>query len=133
MSFKNLRAELFNPQNETNKSTDGIVLDLEFKAVTSLLSELRDKHKSTVEYLSSADGRFSFLNTSDEDYRATLGKIGNNDNTEHPFGAFTWSLQKHGTIRLYHAGGMAQAHVNGDFDRGHKNDHWEESIQEAEY
>eukprot|EP00957_Ditylum_brightwellii_P076761 5834319-Ditylum_brightwellii.AAC.1 len=60
------------------------------------MSELCNKDKATVEYLSSADGRFSFLNTSDDDHRATLGNIGNNDNNEHPFGAFTWAVHKMG-------------------------------------
>eukprot|EP00957_Ditylum_brightwellii_P058559 4440532-Ditylum_brightwellii.AAC.1 len=115
-----LRAELFNPQKETNQSTDTIVLDLAFQAVTSLLSELCNKNKAIVGYLSSTDGRFSFLNTSDNDYRATLGKVGNNDNAECPFGDFTWAVQKNGTIRLGHAGRMSQACINGDFDQGHK-------------
>eukprot|EP00957_Ditylum_brightwellii_P178320 13581277-Ditylum_brightwellii.AAC.1 len=108
LSFNSLRAELFNPQKETNQSAYTIVLDLAFQAVTSLLSELHNKNKAIVGYLSSTDGR------------ATLGKVGNNDNAECPFGAFTWAVQKNGTIGLGHAGRMAQARINGDFDQGYK-------------
>ena len=60
------------------------MLDLEFEAVMSLLSEMCDKKKATAEYLSRLDGRFSFLNTSGKYQKETLGKIAVNDNSEHP-------------------------------------------------
>ena len=46
-----LLAELFYPNNNTNKSTDSVVLDLSFEAVMSLLSDLRYETKATAEYL----------------------------------------------------------------------------------
>ena len=51
LSYDRLRAELFYPDNKTNKSTDSVVPDLVFEAVMSLLSELRDEKKATAEYL----------------------------------------------------------------------------------
>ena len=40
------------------------------------------------------------------------------DNYERPFGSLTGQLQSSGFLRLQHASGMAQAPVDGDFNRG---------------
>ena len=65
------------------------MLNLEFEAVTILLSEMSNEKKATVEYLSILYGRFILLNAYDEDHKSTLGKIAVNDNSERPFGALT--------------------------------------------
>ena len=95
------------------------MLDLSFEAVMSLLSDMCDETKSTAEYQSVLYGRFIFLNTSDEDHKATMGKIAANDNSKRPFGALTGQLQIYGFLGLQHSGIMAQASVNGGFNRGH--------------
>ena len=55
----------FLPLQQEKKSTESVVLDLEFEAVTILLCDLRNEKKATAEYISILDESFSFLNTSD--------------------------------------------------------------------
>ena len=95
-----LRAELFKPDNDVNKSMDTIVIDLAFVVIMILLSELWNEKKATAEYLSILYGRLSFLNTSDKDHKSTLRKIAVNHNAEHPFGALTGQLQIYGLLVL---------------------------------
>ena len=40
------------------------------------------------------------------------------DNYDRPFDSLTGQLQSYGFLRLQHASGMAQARVDGDFNRG---------------
>ena len=42
-----------------------------------------------------------------------------NNNSKRPFGALTGQLQIYGFLGLQHSGIMAQARVNGGFNRGH--------------
>ena len=95
------------------------MLHLLFEEVTSLMSDLRYEKKATAEYISILDGKFSFLNTSDEYQKANLGKIAVNNNAENPFGALPGQLHSSGFLLLQHAGGIAQACINGDFNHGH--------------
>ena len=74
------------------------MLDLSFEAVMSLLSDMCDVTKSTAEDQSVFDGRFIFLNASDEYHEATMGKIAVNDNSKRPFGALTGQLQIYGFL-----------------------------------
>ena len=97
-----------------------MAIELSFEAVTCLLIELANGNKATADYLSSADGKFSFINTSDDDHKATLGKVAVNDNAERPFAALTWQLQTFSCLGVQNAGGIAQARVNGDFRRDHQ-------------
>ena len=68
------------------------MLDLEFEAVASLLSELRNENKATAEYLLILDGRFSFLNTSDEDHKSYLVKTAVSDNSEASLWCIDWTV-----------------------------------------
>ena len=119
LPYDELRAELFYPQDETNQRTTQVVHDLAFEVATSMLAELRDERKATHNYLSSSDGRFSAENASAADHNACLGKKASNDDAERPFACLTGNLQWFGRLGLSNAGGVAQARVNGDFERDH--------------
>ncbi len=51
-----LRQELFSPNDEANKKTTDLAVELGVVAANALLSELRDEKKATAEHLSSAGG-----------------------------------------------------------------------------
>ena len=67
-----LRAELFYPQREENKAIDTMCARMAVELATTMLIELRDPHKATSDYLSSAKGEFSWGETSQEEHEAPL-------------------------------------------------------------
>jgi hypothetical protein len=117
LPLNSLWEELFHPTSETNKDTDGKVCELAVVAATALLAELRDESKATYEHLSSAEGRFCWEQTTDEDHEQAKGKYAVNDPAESSFGGLTRELQCFGRIALGSAGGVAQSRRNGDLKR----------------
>ena len=87
-------------------------------AATALRCELHDGKKATSEHLSSAEGKFNWIETSELDHTAGLGKMAVNDPAERSFGAMTGQLQCFSRVGLTNAGGVSQVRVNGDFSRG---------------
>ena len=117
LPLASLRDELFHPDSETNQDTDDVAMDLAQVAATALLAELRDEKKATAEHLSSAEGKFSWDMTTEEDHQMGLGKFAVNDPAESSFGGLTQMLKCFGRIALASAGGVAQARWNGDLKR----------------
>ena len=101
-----LRAELFSPTSETNKSTSGMTSKLGSIAAAALLCELQDDKKAMLEHLLSVGGKFCWDTTSMEYHKDGLGKLAVNDPTESSFGGTTRQLQCYGRIGLTNAGGV---------------------------
>ena len=74
-----LKAELFYPQREENIATEATVKKMAIEVSDCLLTELRDPKKVTSNYLSSADGEFSWGKTTDEEHVAGIGMMTTND------------------------------------------------------
>ena len=113
-----LYKELVLPESEGNQDTDDITKKLGSIAAAALLVELRDERKTTVYYLSSSDGKFSWKNTSVDLHEAGLMKITANDHVERSFGGTARQLQYFGCIGLTSAGDVDQVKRNGDLSRG---------------
>ena len=88
-----LKAELFYPQREENIATEATVKKMAIEVSDCLLTELRDPKKVTSNYLSSADGEFSWGKTTDEEHVAGIGMMATNDPAESPFTGLTQQLQ----------------------------------------
>ena len=85
MPFDQLKAELFYPQRIENKATDNLVAKMAVEVAQCMLTELRDPKKATSDYLTSADGKFSWGYTTQEEHHACIGKMTTNDPAESPF------------------------------------------------
>ena len=61
--------------------TTPLVKKMVVELAKCLLKELRDQKKATSDYLSSADGEFSWGQTTDDEHQACLGKMATKDPT----------------------------------------------------
>ena len=116
-----LMAELFYPQHQVNIDTTETVKLMACEIAHTILKELRDPNKATSDYLTSADGKFSWGETTDEEHAAFLGKMATNDSAESPFASLTRQLQQFGRMLGIHASAVGHARINGDFNRDFKN------------
>jgi hypothetical protein len=116
-----LMAELFYPQRKVNVDTTETVKLMACEIAQTILKELRDPNKATSDYLTSADGKFSWGQTTDEEHAAFLGKMATNDSAESPFASLTRQLQQFGRMLGIHASAVGHARINGDFVRDYKN------------
>ena len=73
--------------------------------------------KATSDYVSKANGKYSWKNTPEEVHQKILGTFATNDIAEQPFGRFSWQLDSYNRITFGNAAASAQARMNGDFDR----------------
>lgn len=87
--FDILKAELFYPKREENQQTTTLLMKMSTEAATSILQELRDPKKATSDYLTSAGGRFSLGETTDEEHAAMIGIVATNDAAKSPFASLT--------------------------------------------
>eukprot|EP00957_Ditylum_brightwellii_P101288 7718355-Ditylum_brightwellii.AAC.1 len=88
--FSKLHDELFSAENDTNKKTSPMLVDMGVTASTVLLAELQNKNKATVEHLS------------------RQGKVTVNDPVKRSFGTVAAQLQCFGCIGSHNAGGVSQ-------------------------
>ena len=65
--------ELFYPIKKANKETTKTVEIMAVEIAECILQELRDPKKATSDYLTYADGKFSWGNTNDEEDYVCLG------------------------------------------------------------
>ena len=108
---------MFYPEREENVATDELVSKMAVEVAQCMLTELRDPKKATSDYLTSAEGQFSYGFTSEEEHQACIGKMATNDPAESPFAQLTRQLQNFGRILGIHASAVGHARVNGDFKR----------------
>ena len=117
--------ELFDPKKISNMETNDLTIDMAMLAAKCILKELRDPKKATSDYLSSVDGNFSWANTTEETHKNLIGTFATNNLADSPFASFTYQLDSCNIILGNNAAAVAQARMNGDFNRrvlGHKND-----------
>ena len=117
--------ELFNPQKESNKDTTDLVIDMAVIEAKWILQELRDSKKATSDYLSSANGNFSWAKTTEEVHKILIGTFSTNELAESPFTFLAYQLDNFNMILGSNTAAVAQARTNGDFNRkelGHKHD-----------
>jgi len=117
LPFDLLKAELFYPSRKENVATNETVQKMAVEMATCFLIELRDPKKATSDYLTSAEGKFSWGYTTEADHNALIGKMATNDSAESPFAMLTQQMQQFGTILGIHASAVGQAKMNGDFKR----------------
>jgi hypothetical protein len=117
LPFDQLKAELFYPQRIENKATNNLVEKMSVEVAQCMLTELRDPKKATSDYLTSADGKFSWGYTTQEEHHACIGKMATNDPAESPFAQLTRQLQNFGRVLGIHASAVGHARMNGDFKR----------------
>lgn len=117
-SFSELRDELFCPTAQCNRDTDHVVRMLAGTAAATIVVEMGDEKKATHNHLSSADGKWSWEQTTDAEHEAGKGKLAVNDPAESSLGRTTRQLQAYGRISIGNAGGVAQSNANRDLDRG---------------
>ena len=92
MPFDQLNAELFYPKRQENKDTTEIVTKLALEVAQCFLEDLCDPTKATSDYLSSAEGKFSWGETTEEEHMACIGKMATNDLAESPIKSRTYTL-----------------------------------------
>ena len=109
--------ELFAPQRQENIDTDELVIEMAKIAADCWISEFEDVKKATSDYVSKANGKYSWENTPEEVHQKILGTFATNDIAEQPFGRFSWQLDSYNRITFGNAAVSAQARMNGDFDR----------------
>jgi len=115
--FDKVKAELYYPSREENQQTTNLVMKMAVEVSECMLMELRDPKKATSSYLSSADGKFSWGETTEEEHLVAMGKMATNDPAESPFAMLTQQMQQYGRILGIHASAIGQARMNGDFVR----------------
>ena len=111
---------MFYPERKENKATTELVHKMAVEVASCLLTELRDPKKATSDYLSSAEGKFSWGETTDEEHLMCIGKMATNDPAESPFAALTRQMQSFGRVLGIHASAIGHARTNGDFKRNIK-------------
>ena len=112
-----LRAELFFPAREENQATNIVCSSMAVELAQTILVEVRDSKKTTSDYLSSEQEKFSCWETNHEIHEVYVGLITINDMAESPFSGLTQQFQSFGRILGIHASGISQARINGDFKR----------------
>ena len=117
LSGRSLRKELFSPERQENKDTDDLVKIMASIGAKAVLKELHDPKKHSWEHLDSQDGPLSWKKVTDEMKKASLGKNAVNDVSERPFGGMTHQLESFTTLSGSNASAVAQARINGDFNR----------------
>ena len=93
----------FYPQRLENVETTETIQLMEYAVAKCILKELRDPNKATSDYLSSVDEKFSWGQTTDDEYVACICKMATNDPAESPFASLTWQLQSFGDVLGIHA------------------------------
>eukprot|EP00965_Chrysotila_dentata_P135985 4495606-Pleurochrysis_carterae.AAC.1 len=104
--YARLRRELFSPEQEANKETDELCVELAAVAAAALLAELCDPSRATARHLSSAGGELSWNRTTAAVHAAGRGLIANNDQAESSFGAIPQELSNFGRIDFGSTAGM---------------------------
>ena len=103
LPFDLLKAELFYPSRKENVATNETVQKMAVEMATCFLIELRDPKKATSDYLTSAEGKFSWGYTTEADHNALIGKMATNDSAESPFAMLSQQMQQFRTILGIHA------------------------------
>ena len=111
--------ELFYPVKLENVQTTEFCAELGIGSASTMLTELTDPTKSTHNYVSKANGKYSQVKITDKDVTATLGNRANNDTSEGNFVTFTDIICNGGRISLKSAAGIGQSRYNKDMARDH--------------
>ena len=114
LPFDQLNAELFYPTKKEKMQTTTVKL-MAVELAGCVLQELRDPKKATSNYLSNAEGVFSWGQTTDDEYYVCLGKMATNHPVESPFALLTGQLQQFGHMPGIHALTIGHTQFNGDF------------------
>jgi hypothetical protein len=101
-----VRAELFNPERQENKDTDELVITLAAEVAQVMIKEFCDPKKVTKDLVSDIGGKFSWVNTTDEEHEAGKAK---NANNERPFGHLSRELEVNGRLLPFVAVRMTSA------------------------
>ena len=101
-------------------ATTSTVQKMAVEMTECFLIELKDPKRATSDYLTSADGKFSYGYTTEDDHTALNGKSATNYSAERLFAALTQQIQQFGKILGIHASAVGQSRMNGDFKRDHQ-------------
>ena len=89
VGFDLLIQELFYVERKENKYTNDLVIEMAVVAADCWMTEFTDPLKTTSDYLTKAEGKYSKANFSEEEQMELLGTFANNDIAEQPFGRLT--------------------------------------------
>ena len=92
LSFDKLKAELFYPSCVDNKYTSPHVIKMAVDLSNCLLVDILDPKKAISNYFGSAEIKFIWGQTTDEEHKALIGKMATNDPAESPFVALIRQL-----------------------------------------
>ena len=116
LPIKEQLQELFHPIDSLNIESNFLIEDLAVVWVDTMISELTNKNKATHNYLSAYNGIYSWAKATDNEKKAGLGIMENNDISESSFGGISDYLDKYKIISLMHAGGMALVRQNSCYN-----------------
>ena len=117
LPFDKLKVEIFYPERTENIATKDLANNMAVEMASCLLIELRDEKKATSDYLSSGEGKFSWVYTTQEEHQAFIGMMESKDPYESPFAQLTRQLQRFGHVIGINAAAVGHARHNGGFCR----------------
>lgn len=112
-----LRKELFEPQRQTNKDSDELVVEFAVPVFEAFLDELRNGKKATYKYLNESGSKYSWDNCPPRDHEQTKGCVATDDLAESALGGVTGGIEKAKSISKNSAAGVADAQRDHVFDR----------------
>ena len=118
LPFDKLKASFFYPSRVENKDTFPNVIKIVVELANCLLAKLHDPKKATSNYLRSAERKFIWVQTTDEEHKALISMMATNDPAESPFAALTRQLEQYGRVLRIHSDAIGHARTNCDFDQG---------------
>ena len=103
LPFDMVKAELFDPSRKKHVATSKTVQKMVFEMASCFWKEWRDPKKTTSDYLTSSEGKFSWGYTTEDEHNALIGKSATNDSAKIHFVMLTQQMQQFGRILGIHA------------------------------
>ena len=118
LAIDETRAELFYPNQASNRQTKDFCERLASKIGYRVCTEMLHPKKALRHHLSVADGKYSKKMTTEEVRRASVGLRANNDPSERNFGVFSDAFQHCRGMGIGEATALGTTRDNDDFGRG---------------
>ena len=110
--YKNLIAELFDPQDDDNRESTSMLEDVALIGIEAIRTELLDKKKATYKYLSISGSHFSYDHCPETTKTEMLGMMATNDHAESSFAGVTAQIQTYGRIGMHGAAAVSDMQRN---------------------